>query len=199
MSCLPAQTIRRVRPLAPICERTRLHGVTYGIGPAGYDIRISEDRWVWPGRFFLASAVEYFMMPTDLKAVVHDKSTWIRCGLAVHNTVIEPGWQGYLTLELKKQGWRRPKKQDGWDWLRCLWPIFKVRGGSGIAQVMFDRLEEPTDMPYEGKYQGQNSGPVEAIFEPSRLLPGPAPHASDPEAAPAGTVHAMERIIWGAA
>jgi dCTP deaminase len=210
VSGLPAQSIRASRPLAPLCERTRLHGVTYGLGPAGYDIRISEDRWVWPGRFFLASGIEYFMMPGDLRGVVHDKSTWIRCSLAVHNTVIEPGWQGHLTLELKKNGWRRPKRTWAPDpeaplpWWHVaslhvgyfvlnLWPVFKVRAGSGIAQVLFDRLEEPTDVPYEGKYQGQRSGPVEAIFEATHEAPAQARAAS----AAQGGGAAVERISWG--
>lgn len=193
MSGLPAQSILAARPLAPICDRTRHLGVTYGLGPAGYDIRISEDRWVWPGRFFLASAVEFFMMPADLRAVVHDKSTWIRCGLHVHNTVIEPSWTGYLTLELKKSSWRRPKKRDGWDWLRCLWPVFRIRGGTGIAQVLFERLEAPTDLPYEGKYQGQMSGPVEAIFERDHEAATPrAPAAAQ------ATVPGVEQFCWGA-
>ena len=32
--------------------------------------------------------------------IVHDKSTWARRGLVVQNTVIEPGWHGYLTIEV---------------------------------------------------------------------------------------------------
>ena len=33
------QTLRRVQPVSPFCERTRYNGVTYGVGPAGYDVR----------------------------------------------------------------------------------------------------------------------------------------------------------------
>ena len=39
-------------------------------------------------------------MPSDVLGQVCDKSTWARRGVAVQNTIIEPGWRGYLTVEL---------------------------------------------------------------------------------------------------
>ncbi len=131
------------------------NGVSHGLSLAGYDIRIEQDVFFggdrvrvdgeWKvGRFTLASAVEEFDMPFDLVGVVHDKSTWARRGLAVFNTVIEPGWRGYLTLELVHHG---------------LKPLH-IKAGSGIAQVVFSQLAEPA--AYSGKYQDQLRGPVEA-------------------------------------
>ena len=38
------QTLRRVQPVSPFCERTRYNGVTYGVGPAGCDVRIDQTR-----------------------------------------------------------------------------------------------------------------------------------------------------------
>jgi deoxycytidine triphosphate deaminase len=37
-----------------------------------------------------------------------------------------------------------------------------IPAGAGVAQVIFYRLEEPTEQPYEGKYQdqGANQGPL---------------------------------------
>ena len=98
---LPSQHIRSISPpiVSPFCER-RLHqssGMTYGLGPAGYDVRIEQHILLPPGAFALASTFERFHMPDDLIAFVHDKSTWARKGLAVQNTVIEPGWRGFLT------------------------------------------------------------------------------------------------------
>jgi dCTP deaminase len=90
---LPAQEIRRLRPLDPFVEREIAFGTTYGLGPAGYDVRIAEMIWLWRGRFLLASTIEHFDMPNDVMAIVHDKSTWARRGVAVQNTVIEPGWR----------------------------------------------------------------------------------------------------------
>lgn len=122
-------------------------GVSHGLSEAGYDIRIKQSVTLHPfKRFVLASAIERFRMPTDLVGIVHDKSTWARRGLSVFNTVIEPGWEGYLTLELVYHGWR---------------PL-RIVEGSGIAQVIFHRTTDK--VRYEGKYQGQPDKPVAAIL-----------------------------------
>ena len=86
-------------------------------------------------------------MPADLVGIVHDKSTWARRGLSVFNTVIEPGWQGFLTLELAYHRWG----------------ILRIPAGAGIAQVLFHRTTEGA--AYRGKYQNQPARPVQAIME----------------------------------
>lgn len=114
MTILSGQTIRRLGILRPFAERASNGGVTYGLGPSGYDLRVDlgegfEDDdaecVIGPGRFQLAATLEHFTMPDDVVGVVHDKSTWARRGLCVQNTVIEPGWRGYLTLELTTTAW----------------------------------------------------------------------------------------------
>lgn len=140
------------------------HGVSYGLGEAGYDIRIKQDIWfdpqkncvsrkdgdiptvqdVFKGRFVLASAIEEFQMPGTLMGIVHDKSTWARRGLSVFNTVIESGWKGFLTLELVYHGNE---------------PLY-IPAGSGIAQVIFHEVAVPAW--YAGKYQNQEDRPVGA-------------------------------------
>lgn len=135
------------------------HGVSFGLGEAGYDIRIKQEIFFggdtrrifhrvdgegdW-GRFALASAIEEFQMPNDLMGIVHDKSTWARRGLSVFNTVIEPGFQGGLTLELVYHGESE----------------LVIPAGSGIAQVVFHLLTE--DARYSGKYQHQSTNPEPA-------------------------------------
>jgi dCTP deaminase len=84
-------------------------------------------------------------MPVTLMGIVHDKSTWARKGLSVFNTVIEPGWDGFLTLELVYHG-------EG---------TLHLPAGCGIAQVVFHEVKEPAQ--YSGKYQNQEDRPVEAI------------------------------------
>lgn len=160
---LSAQTIRSLctspnlaiagfKPmLAPFSERDKSHGMTYGLGPAGYDVRLAQNlRFGHDDRYFhLGSTVEEFHMPTDVLGVVHDKSTWARRGLAVQNTVIEPGWSGFLTLELT---------------LHAQGPLH-IEAGTPIAQIIFHRLDHPTDAPYDGKYQNQQAGPQPARME----------------------------------
>jgi len=134
------------------------HGTSYGLTEAGYDIRIQETitfnyhetrPWVTindprnryegrgkRGRFILASSMEMFQMPLDLVGTVSDKSSWARRGVSVFNTVIEPGWNGILTLELVFHG-----SED-----------LTIPAGSGIAQVLFARLQCTGDYG-NGKYQ----------------------------------------------
>lgn len=143
------------------------HGVSHGLSEVGYDIRLKQSIQFVPspvfdfqsfvcseddveisnGRFALASACEEFDMPFDLMGVVHDKSSWARKGVSVFNTVIEPGWRGFLTLELVYHG------QD---------PL-SIPAGSGIAQVVFHQVWEGAQ--YNGKYQDQADKPVPAIAE----------------------------------
>lgn len=142
-----------------ISEKRREHGVSFGLSEAGYDIRIKQDVYfdggdVWVDgvqihhtMFTLASAIEEFQMPSNLVGVVHDKSTWARQGLSVFNTVIEPSWHGFLTLELVYHG------RDG----------LHIPAGAGIAQVIFHQTSESAY--YDGKYQNQADKPVAAVFE----------------------------------
>jgi len=148
------------------CKRVA-HGTSYGLTEAGYDIRLKQDirfRFVeydrgYPptpylvvdseriyGRFCLASAIEEFQMPENLVGIVHDKSTLARKGLSVFNTVIEPGFCGGLTLELVFHG-----SED-----------LHLPADIGIAQVLFHEICSP--VRYNGKYQGQSTDPVAAIF-----------------------------------
>jgi dCTP deaminase len=147
-----AQTLRVIKPVSPFEERTRHNGFTYGLGPAGYDIRVREQVDIYSGEFELASSLEYFSMPGNILGVVHDKSTWARLGLCVQNTVIEPGWRGYLTIELTNHNF----KNKG--------PI-RILPGTPICQVIFHILDKPTAIPYEGKYQDQKEGVQPAIIE----------------------------------
>lgn len=145
-------------------HKVSLHGVSYGLGEAGYDIRIKQDITFYRlfglipmvktvdggkvtrhfGKFALASAIEKFNMSPSCVAIVHDKSTWARRALSVFNTVIEPGWKGYLTLELVYHGRKK----------------LHIPAGAGIAQVLFHLVQEPAN--YNGKYQNQENKPVAA-------------------------------------
>ena len=153
-------------------EKVVAHGMTYGLGEAGYDIRIKQEIRFYPvnpdaefkkfrvmsftndsfmnddeGRFTLASAIEEFQMPTHLLGRVCDKSSWARKGLSVFNTVVEPDWKGYLTLELVYHGNTE----------------LIIPAGAPIAQVIFEEVKNPAQ--YNGKYQGQTSEPTPSKYE----------------------------------
>jgi len=133
----------------PFHERSVSQGMTFGLGPAGYDIRIAESIVLPPHSFSLASSMERFALPANVIAFAMDKSTWARQGLSLFNTVLEPGWRGVLTLELANQTERE----------------ITIPAGSPIAQIIFHRLDQPTEIPYSGKYQDQEAGPQPARLE----------------------------------
>lgn len=145
--------------------------ISYGLSSFGYDIRMgTEVRFLIPStrlidpkaksnsRNFnqdyeaftgiippnsgiLTVSVEYFKMPVDVMAIAIGKSTYARCGLIVNITPLEPGWEGYLTIELINTN---------------PYPI-KVYPGEGIAQLIFFKGRRPA-LSYasrSGKYQGQ--------------------------------------------
>ena len=146
---LSGQSILRYELVSPFHERTRHNGMTFGVGPAGYDVRVAETLSIKPGGFTLASTVERFTMHKGILGIVHDKSTWARLGLAAQNTVVEPGWCGYLTLELTNHSDK----------------TIEIAGGTPIVQIIFHVLDEESDRPYEGKYQDQAQGAQAARFE----------------------------------
>ena len=156
MGRLPAQMIRAHSPslITPFHERTVENGKTFGLGPSGYDVRIAQSLVLGPNkRFSLASTIEHFDLPANIAADVKDKSSWIRQGLMIGNTTCEPGWRGHLTLELFYAG------DD---------PLM-IMAGDPIAQITFERLVAPTELPYAGKYQDQGAGPQAAIFERAKI------------------------------
>ena len=136
-----------VDPFVPVKTLHTETGLSYGLSSCGYDIRILQRIVLQPGEFSLASSVEKFRMPNNLVGIVHDKSTLARMGIALQNTVIEPGWNGWLTLEITNHSKSTVTLEEG----------------QPIAQVLFHYLDEPTTQPYNGKYQDQPNMPVEAI------------------------------------
>lgn len=138
---LAAQPIKNM-----LAMKVRHNGVSHGLTECGYDIRIKQGVWLFPGRsFVLASSLEEFDMPNHLMGRVLNKSTWARRGVdASMTTNIEPGWKGWLTLELCYRRWK---------------PIY-IPPGTGIAQVIFETVLHPA--AYQGKYQHQPDQPTRA-------------------------------------
>ena len=119
------------------------------------DVPISEDKD--GGKFFvipphgsaLTRSVEEFNIPPFVEAICLGKSTYARCGIIVNVTPLEPGWYGYLTIEIANTTPR---------------PV-RLYANEGIAQLLFVRLSGIPDTTYadrQGKYQGQGAEIVTA-------------------------------------
>lgn len=94
-----------------------------------------------PNSFVLARSVEYIRMPRNVLALCLGKSTYARCGIICNFTPFEPGWEGFVTIEISNT---TP--------LPC-----RIYSNEGIAQVLFFEGEDP-EVSYadrKGKYQGQ--------------------------------------------
>lgn len=176
MAFLSAQSIQRrcvgdtplIIPFQP--EKRVVRGKSAGLSSSSYDLCISEDielgvnpgyilsdhiieysLWPWHWHklrqklranelpYSLAFTVEDVMMPNDLLAFIIDKSTYARCFLSAMNTLQDPGFYGNLTLEMVNFS-NKP---------------LSFKAGDPICQIVFGLLDEPTDKPYTGKYQGQ--------------------------------------------
>lgn len=146
--------------------------VSYGLSSYGYDLRVarqfkiftnvynsivdpknfSEDSFVDvegdyciipPNSFALAVSVEYFRIPRDVLTMCIGKSTYARCGIIVNVTPFEPGWEGYVTLEISNT---TPNPA-------------KIYANEGLAQVVFLKGERACETSYKdrnGKYMSQH-------------------------------------------
>jgi dCTP deaminase len=106
-----------------------------------------------PGEFVLGSTVERVRIPDDLVARLEGKSSLGRLGLLIHSTAgyVDPGWDGYLTLELSNVA----------NLPITLYP------GMKIGQISFFRLTSPAETPYGragNKYQGQRGPTASRAF-----------------------------------
>jgi dCTP deaminase len=153
---LSAQSIRRrcvgVYPplIDPFVERSvSPGGRSFGLSAASYDVRLDQQLRLLPRGFALASTLERFCMSLDVAATVRDKSSWARVGLAVQNTYLDPGWSGWLTLEISNNSLDE----------------VVIDAGEPIAQIVFEMLDFSTEQPYGGKYQNQERGPQSARRE----------------------------------
>jgi dCTP deaminase len=95
-----------------------------------------------PNSFALARSLEYIRMPRNVLGTVLGKSTYARCGIVTNFTPLEPGWHGYITIEISNTT-----------------PLpAKIYANEGIAQVLFFEGDAPCEVSYadkKGKYQGQ--------------------------------------------
>ncbi len=158
--------------IAPFVERQVREGViSYGLSSYGYDMRVADEFKVFtnvfnplvdpkhfdqrsfvdikadyvdipPNSFALARSVERFHIPRNVLAICLGKSTYARCGIILNTTPFEPGWRGYVTLEISNTT-----------------PLpARIYANEGIGQVLFFESDEQCETSYAdkaGKYLDQ--------------------------------------------
>jgi dCTP deaminase len=129
----------------PFVERERdAGGLSFGCGPASYDVRSQTRVTLKPGDFARLACLEHLNMPADLIAFPWIKSSWARRGVILTPAVIDPGFHGHLHLGMVNLS------KDTWQ----------IDYGTPIAQIVFAVLDDPTEKPYDGKYQGSGEVPI---------------------------------------
>ena len=154
-----------------IDEQKGAGNISYGLSSFGYDARVSDDFRIFtnvnsaivdpknfkkesfvsrkskvciipPNSFALARTVEYFKIPENVMVICLGKSTYARCGIIVNVTPLEPGWEGYVTLEFSNTT-----------------PLpAKIYANEGAAQFVFIKGNEKPETSYskrKGKYMKQ--------------------------------------------
>jgi dCTP deaminase len=146
--------------------------ISYGLSSYGYDSRVADEFKIFtnidsaivdpknfnassfvdrqvpvctipPNSFALARTMEYFRIPCDVLVICVGKSTYARCGIIVNVTPLEPGWEGFVTLEFSNTT-----------------PLpAKIYAGEGACQFIFLKGSEPCSVSYAdraGKYMNQS-------------------------------------------
>jgi len=159
--------------IMPFVDCKKSEGVvSYGLSSYGYDARVDREFKIFtntnsvivdpkdfskqsfvdmesdvcvipPNSFMLAKTIEYFKIPRDVLVICVGKSTYARCGIIVNVTPLEPGWEGYVTLEFSNTT-----------------PLpARVYANEGACQFLFLKGEGPCDVAYndmQGKYMNQS-------------------------------------------
>ena len=158
--------------IKPFVDKQKRRGkISFGLSSYGYDARVSNEFKIFtnvnseivdpknfkptnfvtknvaeciipPNSFVLARTVEKFKIPSDVLVICLGKSTYARCGIIVNVTPLEPGWEGYVTLEFSNTT-----------------PLpAKIYANEGVAQFIFLKGNEKPEVTYadrKGKYMGQ--------------------------------------------
>ena len=157
--------------ITPFVAESVSKGISHGLNSFGYDLRCGAEFKIFtnvnseivdpknfkssnfvtkntsecvipPNSFVLARTVEKFKIPNDVLVICLGKSTYARCGIIVNVTPLEPGWEGYVTLEFSNTT-----------------PLpAKIYANEGVAQFIFLKGNEDPEITYadrDGKYMGQ--------------------------------------------
>ena len=160
MSVVNGKALLALSPIKGMFDsKQKAQKTSFGLSEVGYDVRIKQglqfmrdgngnkvtlvesngvvQRQI--GWAVLVNVAEEFTMPPTLVGVGLPKSTWNRHHVRLGSPVIEPGWNGFLTISLDYRGEE----------------TLLIPPGEGIMQVIFHAIGE--EAAYAGRYQNQGN------------------------------------------
>ena len=147
-----------------VSKQVRKGKISFGLSSYGYDARVSNEFKIFtnvnsgivdpkvfkkesfvtkigkeciipPNSFALARTMEYFKIPDNILVICLGKSTYARWGIIGHVTPLEPGWEGYVTLEFSNST-----------------PLpAKIYANEGVAQFIVLRGNEKPSVTYANR------------------------------------------------
>ena len=110
----------------------------------------SEEIVIPPHSFLLATTREHIELPENLTAFVEGRSSIGRMGLFIQNAGwVDPGFAGQITLELYNAN-RLP---------------IKLIAGRRICQLVFAKMDQTAETPYNGKYMNQKNAVGSKVYQ----------------------------------
>lgn len=132
-----------------VIENTQMDIITLD-GEIHYREIEGDQITIPPHSFLLATTQEYIELPNNLTAFVEGRSSIGRIGLFIQNAGwVDPGFKGNITLELYNAN---------------SLPI-KLEAGRRMCQLVFCKMDQEAQNPYNGKYQGQKKSVGSKVFQ----------------------------------
>ena len=113
------------------------------LNPAGVDLRINDGIQLEPGQQKLAATLERIELSEKILGILHIRSSLAREGIIASLALVDPGFNGQLTISLYNSGDR---------------PV-RIKKGERFIQLSLLRLGRPATEKYNGRYQ-ESSGVV---------------------------------------
>lgn len=110
------------------------------INPAGIDLRAIKKLTIKPGQQTLAATMEKVGLPDNFLGILHLRSSFAREGVIASLALVDPGYQGQLTISLYNAGER---------------PVV-IKEAERFVQLTLFRLGKPAKRSYSGQYQNSS-------------------------------------------
>ena len=110
------------------------------LNPAGIDLRLDRNILLKPRQQKLVATVERVELSHDLLGILHIRSSLAREGVIASLALVDPGFQGQLTVSLYNAGDRS----------------VRLLKGERFIQLSLLRLGRPALHAYSGKYQNSH-------------------------------------------